>query len=37
MEHLMERQGQSRGAQVYAMYLSDGRDGARIHPFPDLI
>jgi len=37
MEHLVGRQGQPRGAQVHAMYLSDGRAGARIHPFPDLI
>jgi len=31
------RQGQPRGAQVHAMYLSDWRGGARMHPFPDLI
>jgi len=35
-EHLEGRQGQARGAQVHAMHLSDGRDGARFHPFPDL-
>jgi len=37
MEHLVGRQGQPREAQVHAMYLSDGRGGARIHPFPALI
>ena len=36
MEHLVGGQGQLRGAQVHAMYPSDGRDGARILPFPDL-
>jgi len=30
MEHLMGRQGQPEGAQVHAMYLSDGRGGVRI-------
>jgi len=34
MEHLVGRQGQSRGAQVHAMYPSTL---ARIHPFPGLI
>lgn len=29
----MRRQGQSRGAQVYAMHLSDEKG---IYPFPDL-
>ena len=38
MEHLGSvgergEQDQPRGAQVHAMYLSDGRGGARIHPF----
>jgi len=37
IEHLVGRQGQPRGAQVHAMYLSDWRGGARMHPFPDLI
>ena len=36
MEHLVGGQGQLRGAQVHAMYPSDGRGGARILPFPDL-
>jgi len=30
------RQGQPRGAQLHAVYLSDLRGGARIHPLPDL-
>jgi len=29
--------GQSRGAQVHAMYLSDWKGVAGICPFPDLI
>ena len=29
--------GPVQGAQVHAMQLSDGRDGARIHPFPAFI
>ena len=37
IEHQVGKQGQPRGAQVHAMYLSDGRGGARIHPFPALI
>ena len=37
MEHLVGRLVQPRGAQVYAMYLSDERARARIHPFPVLI
>ena len=36
-EHLVGRQGQPREAQVHAMYLSDWKGGARMHPFPDLI
>jgi len=37
MEHLVGRQGMPREAQVHAMYLSDGRGGASIRPFPALI
>ena len=37
IEHLVGRQGQPRGAQLYAVHLCDGRAGARIHPFPVLI
>jgi len=33
IEHLEGRQGQPRGAQVHAVYPSDGRAGARTHPF----
>lgn len=36
-EHLVGREGQPRGAQVYAMYLRDQKGWARIHSFPDLI
>jgi len=37
IKHLVGRQGQCRGAQVHVMYLSDQRDGVRIHPFSDLV
>jgi len=37
IEHLLGRQGQPKGAQVYAMHLSDQKGRARIHPFPDFI
>ena len=39
IEHLVVRQGQPRGAQVYAIMQCSWvtrRAGARIHPFPDL-
>jgi len=34
MEHLVRRQGQSRGAQVQAMYLSDQKGWSQDPPFP---
>jgi len=37
IEHLVGRQGQPRGAQVYAMYWVTSRGEDKIHPFLDLI
>lgn len=36
MEYLVGRQGQPTGAQVLAMYMSDGRAAVKIHPFQHL-
>jgi len=37
IENLVGREGQHRGAQVYAMHLSDGKGAARIYPILDFI
>ena len=34
MEHLVGRQGQAKGAQVYAMYLSDQKVCSQVPPLP---
>ena len=33
-EHLVGRQGQPKGAQVYAMYLSDWKEWSQVPPLP---